>query len=280
MTKTTNRTIIVHGHIFKNAGTSFDWALQRNFSEHFIDHEDGREMMKKAYLAKFIEANPGLQALATHHLYRWMPLPELPGVTTIPCFLLRHPIERVRSVYDFERRQESDTPGAVYAKKLNFKDYIAWRLDHKAGGVVMNYQTKYCSGRTGKPIDGPLLESTVEYMQSSSLTGVVDRFDESMVYFEEALRSTFPQIDLAYVRQNMSAGKASNVAVEKKASAVLDELGSVGPILEGHNQADLLLYVKANEALDKVVGEIEGFETKLKKFRKRCKKLHKILQFR
>ena len=32
------RHIILHGHIFKNAGTTFDWSLQKNFGKNFLDH--------------------------------------------------------------------------------------------------------------------------------------------------------------------------------------------------------------------------------------------------
>ena len=276
MFRSKKRTIIVHGHIFKNAGSTFDWSLKRNFNKGFIDHRDNEEMRQGAsnYLADFIQDNKRLKAVSTHHLYWCMPLPERENLEIIPCFFLRHPIERVRSVYDFERRQESDTPGAVHAKKLNFKDYVAWRLDHIGGGVVMDYQIKYCSGRRGVPIDDVFVKATAHSMSTLALTGIVDRFDESMVYFEHMLKDKFPRIDLSYVRQNVSEGGLSTLSVSDKVDAVIDELGSGAALLESSNTADLGLYTLANEALNRHITKIASFDKKLENFRNRCDKLN------
>lgn len=275
MFRSKNRTIIVHGHIFKNAGSTFDWSLKRNFNKGFIDHRDNEEMRQGAsnYLADFIQNNRRLKAISTHHLYWCMPLPEREKLEIIPCFFLRHPIERVRSVYDFERRQESDTPGAVHAKKLGFKDYVDWRLGHRGGGVVMDYQIKYCSGRRGVEIDDAFVESTAFTMSTRALTGIVDRFDESMVYFEHSLKAKFPRIDLAYVRQNVSEGGLSSLSVSDKVAAVIDELGSGAALLQDSNKADLGLYSLANDALSRHISLIPDFDKKLEGFRNRCDKL-------
>ena len=269
------RTVITHGHMFKNAGTTFDWSLQRNFNESFIDHRDNDRMRRgeASCLANILEANRGLKAIASHHLYRWMPLPTLPGVTVIPCFFIRHPIDRVRSVYVFERHQKSDTPGAIHAKKLNFQDYIAWRLNHKGGGVVMNYQVRYCSGRKGFAIDDELIASTANFLSTLALTAIVDRYDESMVYFEEVLRRYFPKIDLSYVRQNVSKGGMSPLSMEDKATDILRELGTEAAAIEESNRADLELYALANQALDRQISSISGFNGKLLEFRLRCSQL-------
>ena len=276
MTETEPRTIIAHGHIFKNAGTSFDWSLRKNFHKGFIDHHDNDQMRRggASFLGNILEANQGLQAIASHHLYRWMPLPELPGVTVIPCFFVRHPIDRVRSVYTFERHQKSDTPGAIHAKKLNFQDYIIWRLNHKGGGVVMNYQIRYCSGRKGFAIDDALIATTANFLSTEALTGIVDRYDESMVYFEDALQGYFPKIDLSYVRQNVSKGGLSPLSMEDKATAVLRELGTEAAALEESNRGDLELYALANQALDRQISSISDFSGKLAAFRLRCNKLN------
>jgi hypothetical protein len=280
MTDVKNRTIIAHGHIFKNAGTTFDWSLNRNFGQAFIDHADNEDMRKGAssYLSNFIDSNPELEAFASHHLYWCMPLPERPSLNIIPCFLLRHPIERVRSVYTFERRQKSDTPGAVHAKKLNFRDYVEWRMGHRGGGVIMNYQIKYCSGRKGQELNDDHINQTAEQISSAALAGIVDRYDESMVYFEERLRGLFPQIDLSYVRQNSSKKSwfrgRNPPSREEEIQTVLKELGRVAEALKENNRADLALYDLVNSALDAHISKIDGFSEKLQDFKLRCSKLH------
>jgi hypothetical protein len=275
-----NRIIIAHGHIFKNAGTTFDWSLKRNFGKSFIDHSDSQDMKQGGpdYLSKFIDDNAKLEAFASHHLYWCMPFPKRPSVKIIPCYLLRHPIERARSVYAFERRQKSNTPGAIHAKKLNFRDYIEWRMEHKGGGVVMNYQLKYCSGRKGFEVNNDLVRETAEHISSASLAGIVDRYDESMVFFEEHLRCDFPQIDLSYIRQNVSreglAAKGSLATREGQIQAVLSELGSVAGVLEENNRADFSLYELVNKGLDTHISKIDEFSEKLQNFRLRCSQLN------
>ena len=39
------RKVIIHKHLFKNAGTTFDWSLHKNFGNDFCDHRD--DVIKK-----------------------------------------------------------------------------------------------------------------------------------------------------------------------------------------------------------------------------------------
>ena len=39
-----SRPVILHCHLFKNAGSTLDWSLQRQFGSTFIDHRDGDSM--------------------------------------------------------------------------------------------------------------------------------------------------------------------------------------------------------------------------------------------
>ena len=38
------KQVILHGHIFKNAGTTLDWALKRSFGKAFVDHRRDDQM--------------------------------------------------------------------------------------------------------------------------------------------------------------------------------------------------------------------------------------------
>ncbi len=119
---TITRIIIAHGHIFKNAGTTFDYSLERNFGKRFVDHRDDAPMRKKGskYLKNYLKENKHLQAISSHHMC--YPFPNLPETKIIPAYFFRHPIERIRSVYNFERKQKSGTPGAINAKKNLLKN--------------------------------------------------------------------------------------------------------------------------------------------------------------
>ncbi len=82
------RVVIAHGHIFKNAGTTFDWSLQRNFGDGFLDHRDDKKMRERgaSHLLELVREQPGLQALSSHCLCR--PLPEADGIHFEPVYLL------------------------------------------------------------------------------------------------------------------------------------------------------------------------------------------------
>ena len=139
------RTVIAHGHIFKNAGTTFDWALEKNFGKSFCDHREDKPMRQQgaSYLTQYLLDNPQINAISSHHLCETSTIDE---IDIIPVFLLRHPIERILSVYTFEREQKSSSPGAKAAKKYNFKDYVQWRMDPEVNRTIRNYQTSYLAG--------------------------------------------------------------------------------------------------------------------------------------
>ena len=65
------RVVILHGHMFKNAGSTFDWALNKNFGKAFIDHRDDAALLKGggAYLSDFLNSNPEVKAFSSHHLF-------------------------------------------------------------------------------------------------------------------------------------------------------------------------------------------------------------------
>jgi hypothetical protein len=144
--KSGHRQVLIHAHMFKNAGTTFDWSLQRNFREAFIDHRDDASMRKGAdFLGPYLQRERTLHALSSHWIT--FPLPEPDHIDIHLVLFFRDPIERIRSVYNFERRQQpADTPGAKKAKELGFVEYVEWRMQSAPGPAIRNFHTRYCSG--------------------------------------------------------------------------------------------------------------------------------------
>ena len=268
------RHIILHGHIFKNAGTTFDWSLARNFGDAFLDHRDDRAMRQQrdAHLAAVVQGDPGLRALSSHHLC--YTLPALTDVQFYPAYLLRHPIERVASVYAFERRQQSDSLGARAAKEKNFQEYVAWRMGEDVPRTIRDYQTAYLCGSHGRGVRGTApvdwLERALEHLAGLDCVGVVDRYDESMVVFEDRLAAAFPGIDLAYVRQNATRGRGEEQALEERVRDTLQRLGGLAATVLAQNSFDLVLYRQANQQLDAALATLEDPEARLEDFRRRC----------
>lgn len=245
------RYIITHGHIFKNAGTTFDYALEKAFGNDFVDHRDDKAMRQGGaeYLKQYILDNPNLKAISSHHLCN--PLPESDEFKCIPVYFVRNPIDRVLSVYNFERKQKSGSKGAEMASKLSLKDYVRWRMTPEAPKVIFNYQAAYI-GRTRnlKPnelVTFEMLRRAVDRIQDDEvLCGTVERFNESFDRITSGLKEYFPEVDFAYKRQNSSdKGDASD-----KYAKALNELSPVLTDVIDGNAYDLALYQSVNEHLD------------------------------
>ncbi len=271
------RSLILHGHIFKNAGTTLDWALARNFGENFLDHRDDEAMVSEASdcLRDLIKINPSLQAISSHQMP--FPLPELGGIELLPLYLLRHPMSRIESVYQFERRQDSDTRGAIAAKRFDFKAYVAWRMQTDVPPTIRNYQCLNISGagaaRSSIDDETSRFAIAADRIANLPLFGVVDRYDESMIVMEAKLQDMgWDNIDLAYKRQNISP-QVFLRGNDDPAARVSKDLGELAPQVLEKNRYDLELYQLAQKRLDHEIAEIADFEKKLLDFSARCAEL-------
>ncbi|SDX63528.1 sulfotransferase family 2 domain-containing protein [Marinobacter mobilis] len=249
------RYVITHGHIFKNAGTTFDYALEKAFGKDFCDHRDDKDMRQGGaeYLKQFILDNPNLKAISSHHLCN--PLPESDEIKCIPVYFVRNPIDRVLSVYNFERKQKRGTKGAEMAAKLSLEDYVKWRMTPEAPKVIFNYQTAYIGRRRNlKPaerVDLTIFNRALRRIASQeALVGTVERFDESFTYIAGQLAQYFPDVDFSYEKQNVN-NKSSVVDKYRQAIA---ELSPVLPEVVGGNAYDMALYQAVNEKLDEFSG--------------------------
>jgi GT2 family glycosyltransferase len=265
------RPVIVHCHLFKNAGSTLDWSLQRNFGPSFIDHRDDDNMRRGAeFLGPFIANHPDLIAISSHHVR--LPLPKSEDFQTIPIMALRHPIERARSVYEFERRQESDTPGAQAAKSLSFADYVRWRMNPDVAPTIRNFQCSFCTSQFDITIgEKQYLESVALLTEIPALV-IVERYDESMLLLEHYLDGYFPGIDLAYVRQNATPGRVGGL--EDRVDAVIRELGpELGQAFQEQNHWDMKLYNDALAIMEERLGALGRVDQLLENFQLRCEKL-------
>ena len=260
------RHILLHGHIFKNAGSTLDWSLRRSFGAAFCEHRDDvamREAPGNALAAALTDET--IVALSSHNLPS--PPPQIPGVCFQSLFLLRNPIERVLSVYAFERAQQADTPGAQAARRMSLQDYVAWRLQDSVRPVIRDFQTRFLAGGALRHSAGPLSEEDVvcarQRLADGAPVGIVERYDDSMVALEGVLKPVFPDIDLACVPQNVGPGPAQGEA------SVREQLGAVWADVVAHNAHDLALYSLAVEALDRGIGAMPDFERDLARYRHR-----------
>lgn len=231
MNQPTERTIILHYHLFKNAGTSVDEILKRNFGAKWVTREfppmgeNNTELVEE-----WIRETPDAIAYSSHTMMG--PIPVVEGVRVISFMLLRDPIERIKSAYRFERTQQADTWGAQLAKEHDFEGYVRARLDRPGDQQCRNFQTYRLASMM--PGEGTGLERAKRAVAALTIVGRVEAFDDTMRRLADEVGAAYPRFAEHVVKENISAGKN---AVE--ISRDLAEL------LHSQNKADfsLLLFV-------------------------------------
>ena len=263
--------------MFKNAGTTFDWSLKRCLGRNFIEHRDSDKMIKGGadYLKGILHEFSEIKALSSHHIQ--LPLPLCNDVKLFPVVLVRHPIDRVGSVYSFERSQLQNTPSSMNARRMTFNEYVEWCMEPASTAVIRNFQTLYLMGRSASPnklIGDDDFGALVESLADHPLLGIVDQYDESMVLIEKELRKTYPQIDLSYVRRNVTTGRKEDL--DGRIHDVYGKLGGgLSELLIENNYWDIKLYNEAKKIINNRISQTERFHEQLCVFQKRCQELEK-----
>ncbi|MEM9256111.1 MAG: glycosyltransferase [Pseudomonadota bacterium] len=262
------RPIIVHSHLFKNAGTTLDFSLQRQFGEGFTDHREDQDMRRGAsYLGPYLQRHPALKALSSHHIR--FPLPESDQFQLLPLIAIRHPIDRAGSVYRFERHQDASTPGAIEAKRREFPEYVRWRMQSDVAPTLRNFHCSVCCVGNPSEVGEAQFEEALARLATIPLLVVVERYDECMVVLEHTLAPYFHDIDLAYIPQNVAHNRPQDLV--QRVDAVDRELGDeLSHAFREMNHWDMLLYEKAQAIVDERLGAVGNVDLRLRDFRARC----------
>ena len=266
--------ILLHCHLFKNAGTTIDWALKRSLGWGFVDHRRDRAMLRGGmrYIEKYLALRLYVMAVSSHHM-PFDPTFESRRFRYWHIIMLRDPIARCASVYQYEKIQPLVSLGARMAKKLDMRGYFQWRISDDAPVVIRNFQTRYLAGRKhpARKLQDPDFDTALMRARLPNvLIGFVERFDESMVLFESILREHFRKLDLAHVKQNQNHARP-----EDSIAYLREELGETLFLkLNAENALDLRLYETLAADFEARIGEISDFQQRLAGFKNRCAPLH------
>jgi len=204
------RHVLLHYHIFKNAGSTIDAILKNNFGDQCgsIEGRNPWDTVDSGAILRYTMNNPNIRAISSHQAR--LPVPNCSNIFFHPLMFLRHPIDRVGSVYSFERNQpiNSKSLGANIAREKEFAGYVKWRLSDGNGAVIKNFQTVYLSGREHDMRMANATESDLkEAMETVSqlpFFGLVEHFRDSMEKMRKYLSKTFGSIDVTYSILNKS----------------------------------------------------------------------------
>ena len=207
------RLVILHYHIFKNAGSTIEDILDHSFGERFakLDTPAGEALISNPELVRFFDARPDLRAFSSHQVRH--PLPEAPGYLFFDICFLRDPIDRIRSIYTYFRQKPNPAdPLSDLANRTALGDFIAGMIQDFPL-FVKNVQVNLlaCAGDSDEP-EPRDLDLAIQRMLATSFLGGVDCFDQSVAAGAHALRCAFPGLDCARPAVNVSDGFDGTVA--------------------------------------------------------------------
>jgi hypothetical protein len=204
----TEVAVLVHLHIYKNAGSSIDRLLAESFGGAWTTFEDlSQDIIDCHRLRGLLAAKPGLRAVSSHRFRA-----PLPHRAAKPIVMLRHPVDRARSIYHFARRDPTQRDHPV-ARNGSFAEYIEHYLPKADAGVVIrNYQVVHLSDASLRSRHNTQLARATPgdlALAKARLTewrvfGLVRRFSDSCRLFAAAYEADFPELRLRDVRENVS----------------------------------------------------------------------------
>ncbi len=207
------RLVILHYHIFKNAGATFLDILDHSFGDRLARLETPvfEGVLNNRELVRFFNARPNVCALSSHQIRH--PLPQAPGYLFFDVCFLRDPIDRIRSIYTYFRQKPiPGVPLSDLANRVALGDFLAGMIQDFPL-FVKNVQVNLLArgGDSNEP-DARDLEVAIERMLATSFLGVVDCFDQSVAAGAHALRRVFPELDCNRPPVNVSEGLQGTVA--------------------------------------------------------------------
>jgi hypothetical protein len=245
------KLLILHYHLFKNAGSSIDVMLRRNFAARWQAQEfdpAGPRSNVEAVTA-YLKAQPQLLALSSHTAL--MPLPALEDRHILPVVFLRHPVDRLKSAYAFERKQGADTEGARLAKALDFAGYLRTLLASPGHGQARNFQAHRLAFNAPAS-SGSQRERALHALDALPFVGLVEAYEASVAKLESLIRPFAPGFRSVILRKNVGPKRADTL--EERLAEIEAEIGTaLYAELCAANDDDLALFASVRARYTDVV---------------------------
>ncbi|MDO5621120.1 MAG: sulfotransferase family 2 domain-containing protein [Paracoccus sp. (in: a-proteobacteria)] len=254
------RKVILHYHIYKNSGTSFDHVLTQSFG---AQHElfDGPFpffSINQDELDRIITRRPSAVAFSSHQIM--LPQPTSLEYRALAVLFLRHPILRIGSIWRFKRESEDGTTTSDAAQQMSFAEWIEWCFaDPQEISHISNAQTRFLAAVYGRL---PLRRRTaigIEYdletarrnLRQVEFLARTEFFEQDVARFpaiaaQHGLTLTLPD-DL-----HMNATHRAEAPLEERVAALLAQLpGNLAARLIQVNAQDQALFDLAGALIEK-----------------------------
>jgi hypothetical protein len=237
-----NTPVLIHQHIFKNAGTTLGSILSRELKDGFGSLEfDKGDISDESLLQLLRDKN--LRGLTSHTVLGMRNHPDI-----ISVILLRDPFKRQLSAWEFE----------CHVQKKSNLAFEEWINSPERSDI----QTRFLSGK-GACLDP--MELRVRVATSNNIfLGLADDFDETMVALEYFLNARQICFDLSYY-------EPQNVALAPRDPRIVELQREVYQ-KSNLDKLDKALLVGLNPHFEMRKRSVPDFQARLDSFRNRCAK--------
>jgi hypothetical protein len=237
------RKVIVHYHIFKNAGTSVDRMLKESLGERWVswDTPNPGGKISPAEMEAFLLERPQLLAVSSHQVVPPLPDREL---KVFPIVFLRHPVDRAYSAWLFEWGKQA----GLEKPKGTFDEYVKEKLAQRRKSAIEEFQTLHLANRgyegrapAPKLDDEALLDNAKSFVLSLPFVGMVEDYAASLARMQAAFAPHFPQLSFSVHRANAMREEGLSLGAKLREIRAATPPG-VYNALVARNQLDLRLY--------------------------------------
>lgn len=213
------RFILLHHHIFKNAGSTLDGSLHQHFGDSFAEfHPDSSDggRVRPHQLFEFLEDRPGLQAVSSHHFHGLDFAAHLDerrraSLMFFDFALLRHPVLRLASMYlYYQGFAPNGNPIQIAAQEFSFAGFLKHLVKYHPDYVINPQVTMFGCEHYGAPPSACNLDMATERLLRMTMVGTVEKYDEAMAAASYMLQPVFPGLNL----QGSIKNKSERTAIE------------------------------------------------------------------
>jgi hypothetical protein len=242
---------IFHFHLFKNAGTSVDALLRQSFPESWEQREfEGNKAEIKLQTMQWFKTSDNLIAFSSHTAIYSKLMDNVRSF--LPIIFVRQPLDRIESVFEFERRQGDNSFGSNLARENDLVDYIMKR--NRVDRQCRNFHiTRF--NQTLDALSSNSLEDALTALNHFPVVGVVDRFYDSMdLYRHQAARLG---LSIASNEVHLNTTRETSTSLTERLAKLKERIGTTAyEHLEQENLDDIHLYNTAVLRLERQHSEL------------------------
>lgn len=272
------RNVLVHHHIFKNAGTTLDNSLRKSFRDQFteINDESPDGSIYPEELASYLRDNKHINAISSHHFHARLLEREMVDkyrrdFTLVHALMVRHPVARILSMYRYYRSRDVRDALGMRAKEMLAPEFVDYLMDH-CPNCTNNAQVNILA-RHGYYVSPPTeehLNTALSRFSDFGIFGLVEAYSDTMVAAEYYLNPAFDDLNLAAKQANRTQN--SNLSSEEEIEDyALYTLGSATyDALAAMNTLDRILWREAGRELNRRLALIPHLAERRADYNTRC----------